>query len=326
MSGLSVGYHGKAILQGLNLSAGKCELVALIGRNGTGKSTLMRTIAYLQPAISGDAIIAGKSLKQYTRSELAGVLSIVSTETVGSLHLSVKQLVAYGRFPYTNWIGRLSDDDKVLIQDAMRLVGIEHLADKNLFEISDGERQKAMIARTIAQDTDLILLDEPTAFLDMPNKYEIIRLLHHFTRVKKKTIIFSTHDLNIAMQEADKLWLMEGRSLHEGAPEDLVLNHQLARIFEGTKLLFDDHRGEFKIKRTDNKSIVLSGEGKVYFWTKKALERMGYKVDKRQDNKLPQSDEVEILEMNPTVWELRHGSQIQKFDSLYSLAKYLLFL
>ncbi len=322
ISDLSVGYRKQPILSSLNLSAAECELVALVGRNGIGKSTLMRTIARLQPAISGRIHIGGKSLADYSRSELACLLSIVSTESVGVSHMTVKQLVALGRFPYTNWIGRLTGADVAAVEEAIQLVGITHLVDKNMHEISDGERQRAMIARTLAQDTNMILLDEPTAFLDMPNKYELIRLLHRLTRKKRKTIIFSTHDLNIAMQEADKLWLMVDDRVYEGAPEDLILSGQLVRIFEGSKLQFDDNKGEFNIKRSDARSIKLFGHGKNLFWTRKALERMGYAIDNQDSNF---SDiHVIVSDTQPVFWTVTHQGTSQRFDSIYNLSQNLL--
>ena len=320
LSNLSVGYRNHVVLSNLNLSAAECELVALIGRNGAGKSTLMRTIARLQPAISGEVIIAGKLLGRYSRNELAGMLSIVSTDPAGASHLTVRQLVSFGRFPYTNWIGKLTAEDIVLVEEAMQLTGVTSLENKRLHEISDGERQRAMIARTMAQDTGLILLDEPTAFLDMPNKYEVVYLLHRLTRTKRKTILFSTHDLNIAMQAADKLWLMIDGDLYEGAPEDMVLNHQLARVFEGTKLHFDDRKGEFNIRRKDTQQITLAGEGKSFFWTKKALERLGFSVRKEDDE---QQANVTISEGASVLWTVfLHGNRIT-FSSIYDLSKYL---
>ena len=318
---LSVGYRRHTVLANLNLSATDCELVALIGRNGLGKSTLLRTIAGLQPALSGELIVAGKPLGQYSRSELAGMLSIVSTEQVGVSHLTVRQLVTFGRFPYTNWIGKLTANDTALVEEALQLVGITSIANKNLHEISDGERQRAMIARTLAQDTGLILLDEPTAFLDMPNRYEVVHLLHRLTRTKRKTILFSTHDLNIAMQEADKLWLMIDGTLHEGAPEDMVLNRQFSRIFEGTKLRFDERKGEFNIRRTDMKPITLAGgEGKTFFWTKKALERLGFAVQKEENESRA---DVVISGDTSTSWILNLREKQLSFASLYELSKHL---
>ena len=320
LSNLSVGYRSRVVLGNLNLSAAECELVALIGRNGAGKSTLLRTIARLQPAISGEIRLADKLLGQYSRSELAGLLSIVSTDQVSVSHLTVRQLVSFGRFPHTNWIGKLTAEDIALVEEAMQLTGVTPLGDKNLHEISDGERQRAMIARTLAQDTGLILLDEPTAFLDMHNKHEVVHLLHRLTRTKRKTILFSTHDLNIAMQEADKLWLMIDGTLHEGAPEDLVLNHQFARVFEGTKLQFDDCKGEFNIRRKEMQMMTLAGEGKTFFWTKKALERLGYTV-RKEENK--HHADVAVSEGTPALWTLNPNGEQLPFTSIYELSKNL---
>jgi iron complex transport system ATP-binding protein len=319
LSNLSVGYRRRTVVGNLNLSADEHELVAVIGRNGEGKSTLLRTIARLQPAISGRISIAGKPLGQYSRNELAGIVSIVSTESVSISYLTVRQLVSFGRFPHTNWLGKLTPDDIALVDEAMQLTGVASLANKNMHEISDGERQRAIIARTLAQDTALILLDEPTAFLDMPNKYEIVNLLHRLTRTKPKTILFSTHDLNIAMQHADKLWLLIDGALYEGAPEDMALNGQFARLFEGTNLQFDDCNGQFNIKRRDMKSITIAGDGKIFFWTKKALERLGYDVLKAENKK--QADIV-IHDDSPVLWTLNQTEKQLQFTSLYELLRY----
>ena len=315
-----MGYRRRVVLGNLNLSADESELIALIGRNGAGKSTLLRTIARLQPVLSGEVMLADRPLGQYSRNELAGLLSIVTTEPVAVSHLTVRQLVSLGRFPHTNWIGKLTTDDVALVEEAMQLTDVTSLGNKNLYEISDGERQRAMIARTIAQDTSLILLDEPTAFLDMPNKYEVIHLLHRLTRKKRKTILFSTHDLNIAMHEADKLWLMIDGVLYAGAPEDMVLNSQFARVIEGTKLQFDDRKGEFNIRRQEMQPITLAGEGKSFFWTKKALERLGFTV-RKEENSL-QAD-VAVSEDDSCSWKCNlHGKQVS-FSSIYGLSKYL---
>ena len=318
---LSVGYRNRVVLDNLNLSADDCELVAMIGRNGAGKSSLMRTIARLQPALSGEVAIAGKPLNKFSRSELAGMLSIATTEPVSISNLTVRQLVSFGRFPHTNWIGKLTAEDVALVYEAMQLTGVVSLENKNLHEISDGERQRAMIARALAQNTDLILLDEPTAFLDMPNKYEIVNLLHRLTLTKRKTIIFSTHDLNIAMQEADKLWLIIDGVIHEGAPEDMVLNHQFARVFEGTNLYFDDSNGQFKIKRKDMKQITVAGEGKTFFWTKKALERLGFEVQKMENGGYP--SDIVISKTIPTTWILNNQEEQIQFNSIFDLTKHI---
>ncbi|MDR2847621.1 MAG: ABC transporter ATP-binding protein [Bacteroidales bacterium] len=318
INNLSIGYRKQAILSGIHLAAAEGELVALIGRNGTGKSTLMRTIARLQSCLGGEVTLSGKPTQDFSKTEWAEQMSIVSTDAVGASHLTVRQLVAFGRFPYTNWLGKLTAQDLYQVDEAMQLVDIAHLAHKNLHETSDGERQRAMIARTLAQDTGIILLDEPTAFLDMPNKYELVWLLHRLTREKRKTIIFSTHDLNIAMQGADKLWLIADNRICEGAPEDLALNGQFNSIFEGSNLNFDDANGEFLIRRRPTTPIILTGQGKYAFWTRKALERNGYLVTPSNSPK-NEPLAVNVSSDSPVQWELTKNGQTTCVHSISEL-------
>ncbi|MDR3095370.1 MAG: ABC transporter ATP-binding protein [Bacteroidales bacterium] len=315
---LSVGYRQQTILSGIHLTAAEGELVALIGRNGTGKSTLMRTLARLQPRLDGVVLLSGKPTQHFSKTEWAEQLSIVSTDAVGASYLTVRQLVAFGRFPYTNWLGKLTVQDLLKVDEALQLVGIAHLAHKNLHETSDGERQRAMIARTLAQDTGIILLDEPTAFLDMPNKYELVWLLHRLTRERRKTIVFSTHDLNIAMQGADKLWLIAENNICEGAPEDLALNGQFNSIFAGSNLNFDDTNGEFLIRYHQTTPIALAGEGKTAFWTRKALERNGYVV-KSGDTSQNEPLSVSVSSDDPIRWTLTKNGQTTNFDSILKM-------
>ncbi|MFW6289452.1 MAG: ABC transporter ATP-binding protein, partial [Mariniphaga sp.] len=206
---LTVGYQqsGEApfeVLKDVNLSAAPGEMVALIGSNGIGKSTLLRTLAGFQPWFGGDVQIKGRSLKTLHSRETARIMSFVSTEIVRVPNLTVFDLVAYGRFPYTNWIGMLTDEDRWVISDAIQKVGLQGFERRFVMQISDGERQRAMIARALAQDTPVIVLDEPTAYLDVSNKYEIFHLLQSLAFERKKTIVLSTHDLNIALREVDK--------------------------------------------------------------------------------------------------------------------------
>ncbi|MCH7658592.1 MAG: ATP-binding cassette domain-containing protein, partial [Bacteroidetes bacterium] len=216
-------YRKDSVYSGINISAANGELVALIGQNGIGKSTLLRTLANLQKALSGEILIKDTEISEYKRIEIARIISFVSTEPVRIANLKVFELVALGRFPHTNWAGRLKQGDRKVVQEAIRLVGLEGFEQKPVSEISDGERQRAMIARTLAQETGIVILDEPTAFLDLPGKYEIIQILNDLASNTGKTIIFSTHDLNIALHQADKIWLMLPGEIVAGAPEDLVL-------------------------------------------------------------------------------------------------------
>src|SRR5690606_10684611 len=169
---LQAGDQPLEVLKNINLTAATGEMVALIGSNGIGKSTLLRTIAAFQPSLAGEIQISGKGLKTLNPKEISRIMSFVSTEIIRIPNLSVFDLVAYGRFPYTNWIGMLANEDKRAVYDAIEKVGLGEMAGKPVMQISDGERQRAMIARALAQDTPVIILDEPTAYLDVSNKYE----------------------------------------------------------------------------------------------------------------------------------------------------------
>lgn len=278
---LTIGYSGKTnnkILSNLNLKASTGNLIALIGENGSGKSTLLKTILRLQNELSGKIKLFNQQLKSYSLNNLAKTISYVSTEIISVQNLSVFNLVALGRFPYTNWLGKLNKEDIEMIHNSLEQVGMQQYLNKNINEISDGERQRILIARTLAQDTPITILDEPTSFLDLPNKFEIINLLHQLTKENSKTIIFSTHDLSIALQEADLLWLIDDENIIEGAPEDLILEGQFSKIFENTKLNFNLDNGEFAIERKFKNSISLKGDGQEYYWTQKALKRYGFKI------------------------------------------------
>ncbi len=265
-----------SLLSGMNVSAGRGELVALIGKNGIGKSTLLKTIVRLHEQLNGKIVFSGRDMPDYTASEFSSLVGFVSTEVIRVGNLSVRDLVSLGRFPYTNWLGKLTQDDHALVDHAMEMVNISELADNNVSEISDGERQRAMIARTIAQDTDILVLDEPTAFLDLPNRFEVLHLLRYLSEEKGKLVIFSTHDLEMVLNEADKIWMMTKDELIEGAPEDLVLNGSFKHLFPGSKAIFNKESGSFSYPREGKREIILTGSGTAFEWTKKALKRKAY--------------------------------------------------
>ncbi len=265
-----------SLLSGVNVSAGRGELVALIGQNGIGKSTLLKTIVRLHEQLSGEILFSNKDILDYTATELSSLVGFVSTEVIRVGNLTVRDLISLGRFPYTNWLGKLTQEDHELVNRAMEMVNLLNFADKNVSEISDGERQRAMIARTIAQDTDILVLDEPTAFLDLPNRYEVIQLLRNLSEEKDKLVIFSTHDLEMVINEADKIWMMTKDEMVNGAPEDLVLNGSFNHLFPGSKAVFNKESGSFSYLREGKKEIILSGAGTAFEWTKKALQRKGY--------------------------------------------------
>jgi len=207
------------------------ELTCLIGENGAGKSTLLRTLSGFLPPISGEITILDKPLHVYKEKELATVIGVVLTEKSNLQNMTVEELVGMGRSPYTGFWGRLSAEDRVKVGEALEMVGITGLRGRLVQTLSDGERQKVMIAKALAQETPIIFLDEPTAFLDYPSKVEILRLLGRLSRDFGKTIFLSTHDLELALRVADRVWLMSkpGR-LQTGPPENLVIDPETGRF------------------------------------------------------------------------------------------------
>jgi iron complex transport system ATP-binding protein len=320
---LSIGYpskYNKPLPGVFNLSASQGELVALVGKNGIGKSTLLKTLVKLQPPVAGSIFLEGKQLLEFSAKELSTRLGFVSTEPVQVNNLSVYDLVSLGRYPYTNWFGTNREMDREMIQKAMHLVGIENLKEKNIRQISDGERQRAMIARTLAQDTRLIILDEPTAFLDLPNKYEIVHLLNKLAREQNKTVIFSTHELNIAIEEADKIWLMTPEGTHQGAPEDLIYLKRFSDMFDKKGSSYISEKGELKIRKEFNNKIGLNGQGKEFLLTKKALERIGMECIGETD----ENETVNIVHSGNFVeWIYESKHDQQKFRDIYSLISFL---
>jgi len=283
-SDLSIGYPERStvatvVKSGLTLRALKGEMVALIGGNGVGKSTLLKTIAGFQPPLSGEILIHHRPSSSYSSAELAKELSFVSTEMVRVPNLSVSELVGLGRFPYTNWLGQLNEIDKEFITNAICQVGLSGYEKRKVGKISDGERQRAMVARALAQDTPILVLDEPTAFLDISNKYEIVGILHKLAVEQGKCILFSTHDLNTALSIADRIWLMLDDRVVEGIPEELVSNGSLEALFPNNQhLYFDKEKGDFRIRKEKKGKVYLNASGKELIKATKALDRIGFEV------------------------------------------------
>ncbi len=320
MQNADFGYNTKSgkkvLLSGLNLKVRDSELIGLIGRNGSGKSTMLRTLVRLQGMLNGKILLNGKDILDYHRYEFAKMVAFVSTGVVDQEVMTIKELVSLGRFPYTNWIGRLLPEDQNIIENCIKMVGIEYLSEHKLNEVSDGERQRAMIARTLAQNTPVIILDEPTAFLDLPARYDLINLLYDLTR-KGKTIIYSSHDLNITVKFSDKLWIIDNESVFEGSPEDMILNMNISKIFESDKITFNPDNGDFELKRTSEKAVSLMGNDQLSLnWTKQALIRNGYKVSTPG----PHIPGIEIKkEKDGNIWILQNEKQNLSYRSIYEL-------
>lgn len=275
---LSVGYADGAtkhvLFENIDLELRAGELVCFMGANGIGKSSLIRTLAGLQiPLTRGRGEIDPKKI------------SVVLTDRVNAVNMTVAELIALGRYPYLDWNIKLSNADKLIIEKAIHHTHIQHISNKKLYELSDGQLQMTMIARALAQDTPVILLDEPTAHLDLNNRVEIMNLLRKLARSSNKAILVATHELDLALQTADLIWLAgNDKKLITGIPEDLVLNGSFDEIFQFKG--FDLRTGKVFHEAWRNKSVKLVGEGYEYLWTKNALERNGFSVSDNAEQKI----------------------------------------
>ncbi|MFZ0489293.1 MAG: ABC transporter ATP-binding protein [Salegentibacter sp.] len=249
---LSIGYQQKhrqnLIASGIEIDIQRGELVAVIGINGVGKSTLLRTLSGIQPVLEGKVLLEDQEIHQMDSLQLASLISLVLTEQPISRNLSVFELVALGRQPYTNWIGRLSKADLRQILTALKLVNIEELQEKKCYELSDGQMQKVLVARALAQDTPLVILDEPTTHLDLYHKAYVMKLLKNLSRETNKAIVFASHEINLALQLCDKIILMQQGKVETGSPAELIKSGSFSSIFPAELIDFDPETGSFKIK------------------------------------------------------------------------------
>lgn len=246
---ISVGYDGKEILSDVNFSLSEGEIAVLIGANGSGKSTLLKTIAGVSQPLYGTIEIDGAPLGTYQRRKLAGLLAVVFTDRSGGGDLTVEECVSLGRLPYTGPLRRLDDSDHTLITSAIKAVGLGDKITRKLATLSDGERQKTMIARALAQQSKLIILDEPTAFLDVSGRYDIMALLRRLAS-DGHSIILSTHDIAPAIAVADKLLVIDKSAgqLFAGSKAEIITSGAIDRAFNGSNLRFDDIKGDFTLR------------------------------------------------------------------------------
>lgn len=281
---LSIGYQiGKnrdiILHKGINIELHAGEITCLLGPNGSGKSTLIRTLCGLQKPLAGFVTIKDNHVEKTLPAELSRLVSIVLTGQLEISNTGVFSVVAYGRSPYTGFFGALDGNDKEIVDKALQSTGIEHLRDRKFETLSDGEKQKVLIAKSLAQETPIILLDEPTAFLDFPGKVEIMQLLRNAAWKHGKSILLSTHDINLAIQFADRMWLMgKDKPIVTGVPEDLVLNGAIAGFFDKEKIKFEPATGSFIFETAFKGNVAMEGEGLGFEWLSKALKRKGFQV------------------------------------------------
>lgn len=310
--GYQVGKKRTEVHAGLNFQLFRGELTCLLGANGAGKSTLLRTLAAAQPFLSGSLQLLGRDLSAYSERELSRTIGVVLTDRTQAGGLTVYELVALGRQPYTGFFGRLDKKDKLLVEHALQAVEITHKARCYMAELSDGERQKVMIAKALVQECPLILLDEPTAFLDVVSRIEIMNLLHRLAVEENRAILLSTHDIEQALVLADRLWLLSSpEGLECGVTEDLILHNRMDTLFpDRSHIKFDLMHGGFSPEVSGEKRIVLKAADEILrHWAQNALNRHHYFCleDFPKEQKLPL---LEIAGPEKLVYTTENGDSV----------------
>ena len=306
---LEIGYRNKKVAGPVNATLQQGELIGLLGPNGTGKSTLLKTVAGLIDRLSGHVYFDKKEISKFAPREKAKVISVVLTEPIGIGNFTVLEVLDLGRYPHKGWWGKTGKTDKEIIEKALENTGIAHLAYRQISRLSDGEKQKVMIARTLAQDTDFILLDEPTSHLDLPSKIEVMSLLKDLAHTWGKAILVSTHDLNLAIQAADKFWLIhKSGAFSQGVNEDLILSGALNDCFELHHRTYDFSTGRITFPGGNGAFVSIKGKGPQYTWTKHAFERLGFVI----------SAEAEIsIEAQPgKKWIVTRGDEHKEAETI----------
>lgn len=297
---LSIGYtqhlEKTTVQADLNLELKGGEMVCMIGPNGCGKSTLLRTISGLQKPLAGETKIYNKNILKLSQTEKARLISLVLTDKVEVENATVYDIVSLGQLPYTHWLNGISHAQREKISTAIRMVHLEKKQHKLFNELSDGEKQRVMIAKALAQDTPVIFLDEPTAHLDVTNRVEIMLLLHKLAHQTSKSILLSTHELDLALQAADKIWLMDTeKGVYSGTPEDLVLNGLFNEVFKSEAYFFNPANGNFSMNYHLKNHISLSGDKTKMYWTLRALARAGFAVTDTAENKIEITEQGFLL-------------------------------
>ena len=317
---LVTGYPGKTvkvISENLNLQLRSSEVICLLAPNGSGKTTLVKTLSGFLTPLGGKIFLEGKEITQISPAKKARMLSVVLTERFQSSNMSVYSLVSLGRSPYTGWWGAFSRRDHHEVKSAISEMHLEPLQSRALSTLSDGERQKAMIARALAQDTPLIMLDEPTAHLDLPNRVDIMKRLKRLAHIRKKAVLITTHDLDLALQTADRLWLiMPDGSVVDGVPEDLILNGMFEHAFQFDQATFDRSSGRFLVTDANCGKIAVPGASEAEFWARKALQRIGLRTSEINSETVLKYDSDKgqyVITKNQKSWK---ASSIEKLISI----------
>lgn len=322
--GISIGYaktrHVKEnpLYENLSFTLYKGEMVCLIGANGAGKSTLLRTISTSQLPLEGTINLVDKDISTYSEKKLSQLIGLVLTDKTSAGGLLVRELVELGRYPYTGFFGQLTTQDHEIVRKAMEDVHIAHKADSYISELSDGERQKVMIAKALAQECPIVILDEPTAFLDIESRIEIMSLLHYLAVDQGKTILLSTHDIDMALLLADRLWLLSReKGLISGVTEDIIVSGTIDNFFKGDNIVFNKESGSFIPKRKSERKVFIQANGYLFHWTKNIFERHGFEYT---DNK---NNEMSVFIEKPDSIILQIGNEKKEYKNFEALVGFL---
>jgi iron complex transport system ATP-binding protein len=321
LCGLTTGYrdprrHSIVVARGLEAELRGGELVCLLGPNGAGKSTLLNTLSGALPPLSGRVLLLDDEVHALPASARARRIGVVLTDRIATGLLTAYQVVCLGRHPYTDWLGRLSGRDHEIVAWALKATGALDLKERWMGELSDGERQRVLVARALAQEPQALLLDEVTAFVDLPHRVQLMRLLRAVARSSGAAILLSTHDLDLALRTADRLWLLtRDAGLIQGAPEDLVLSGAFESAFRGDGVEFDPASGSFKMHAGSGPPVAVLGDGVEALWTRRAVERAGLTVG-------PGERAITVVaEGARTRWRSQRESDVATYESLADLVK-----
>lgn len=325
---LTIGYKNKnasvvTLLESIDLQIAGGQMITLIGPNGSGKSTLIKSLIGFTPLLGGEVYLQNKKLEAVNADSRAQAMGVVLTEPVYEINLSVWELVTMGRYQHTNWIGKLGKHDEEAVEQAISNVGLKHKKHARLGELSDGERQRALIAKVLAQDVKLIILDEPTAHLDLPNRMEILLLLRELAHTQGKGILLSTHELSLALQVSDKIWLInKEQQLLQEIPERLIYNRELDKAFGNNHITFKPGSASFEIKATSGIIAYIEGNCEMCDCIKRMLIRLGFHISSSEkDNDLT----IEIGEGSSGI-VLSYNGEKSVIENLEQLSEKLVIL
>lgn len=319
---LEIGYQvkeqKKVIQNHLNLSLNAGELICLIGPNGVGKSTFLKTLGRIQPELSGEIIIGNSPISKINQQEFSRKLALVLTEQLDIPQMSARDVISLGRYPYTGFWGNLQKKDLNIVIETAQNVGIEHLLNRSYVELSDGEKQKVMIAKALAQQTPLMLLDEPTAFLDFPTKSSLLIMLRKLARQNQMGIILSTHDIELALKTADQIWLFpEHLKMISGIPEDLVIDSQILKVFKSKEMAFNIDSGHFERQFHAQYNIEVKGDNIKANWLRKALIRNEISPSAPSDKHIVCDENYHLFAQDKEIQSFQNISELLHFLKIH---------